>query len=287
MRWLLFLLALMVGVAQSQEAAKSQPKAQKTAQKRTADQRGTESQPLVVKAQEGEKTPERVEQDRHENEEKADRESRLVLWTFALAVLTGVLALIAGGQLVMFWIQLKLMTRATKDAGIAAKAAKDTATATNAQFHLTHRPRLIVRWIYLIDEKTIQYEVTNVGDMGAEIVAIHAEISLGDLPALGPYTDKLGETVPLIHAGASREITRVVMGDNEITEFQMQLGWNKVIAEGPHAADAKKIYFLGYISYKDPSIGIGHRTAFCRLYDYRKRRFMPIADADPDYEHAD
>ena len=123
--------------------------------------------------------------------------------------------------------------------------------------------------------------------MGAEIVAIHAEISLGDLPALGHYTDKLGETVPLIHAGESREITRVVMGDNEITEFQMQLGWNKVIAEGPHAADAKKIYFLGYISYKDPSIGIGHPTAFCLLYDYRKRRFMPIADADPDYEHAD
>lgn len=272
----------------------AQSHSSKTDKKSSEYQQGTEKNPLIVKRLDAEETPERRAQQSKEREEKSANEGRLIFWTWVLAIMAVVSALIAAGQLGMFWKQLGLMRDTTKNAGKAAKAALETAEVSKtmaqtdrADFFATHRPRLKVRWIYLIDDKTIQYEVTNVGQTGAEIVSIHTEISLGDLPALGPYTDKPGATVPLIHAGESREIPYVVMDDKTIAEFHLQLGWNKVIADGPHPADAKKIYFLGYISYKDPSVGIGHRTAFCRLYDYRKRRFMPMTDPDPDYEHAD
>jgi hypothetical protein len=47
-------------------------------------------------------------------------------------------------------------------------------------------------------------------------------------------------------------------------------------------AGIRHIYVLGYVGYLD-ELGIAHRTAFCRKYDARLRRFFAVQD--PDYEH--
>ena len=122
MRWLILSLVLLFGIAQSQEI--------KATDERTADQRGTEKQSLVIKALEAAKTAERIEQERPENEKKADRETRLVIWTVVLAVATIFLMLIAGGQLWMFWRQLRLMRDAVIDGAKVASAARDSADAS-------------------------------------------------------------------------------------------------------------------------------------------------------------
>ena len=42
------------------------------------------------------------------------------------------------------------------------------------------------------------------------------------------------------------------------------------------------LYFIGYILYRD-DIGVGRRTAFCRLYNFQTKRFEIVKD--PDYEY--
>jgi hypothetical protein len=53
------------------------------------------------------------------------------------------------------------------------------------------------------------------------------------------------------------------------------------VAQGDIAGD---IHFFGYMQYRD-NIGIVRRTAFCRRYDIRTRRFSVVDD--PDYEFSD
>lgn len=286
MRWLLLLLALMVGVAQSQEAAKSQPKAQKTAQKRTADQRGTESQPLVVKAQEAEKTPERVEQDRHENEEKADRESRLVLWTFALAVLTGVLALIAGGQLVMFWIQLKLMTQATKDAGIAAKAAQYSADAAKWEFIASHRPKLILRDATTEQDMeeliVVKYILSNIGGTPATIVAGALRVNVFKGWQFGP------ENLPEI-GGEESDIDSITLKSGEQVSLSFTsptLRWSDKNDTCHEFLEPEYgMFFSGQIVYEGRD-GVRRHTGFRRKYFSNQHRFLCI-DSGAHYEYQD
>ena len=75
--------------------------------------------------------------------------------TIALAILTLVLALIAGGQLVMFRSQLRLMRDGVQDAKDMAAAAKSSAEATKnssdlarEEFLATHRPRIRLRFVW-------------------------------------------------------------------------------------------------------------------------------------------
>jgi len=139
--FLAILLLTMWEAAQSQEptptpsVASQQLKSQlaKTHKRAAANPSGTDRNPFVVKSIEAEKTPERTEQERSEQEESAANERRLTTWTIVLAVATCILVLIAGGQLRMFWIQLGLIRESlvdTKEVADAAKISADAAEQT-------------------------------------------------------------------------------------------------------------------------------------------------------------
>lgn len=98
-------------------------------EKAAHDPAGTDKQPFVVKSLEAEKTPERTEQERPEREEKAANERSLIVWTIVLAGTTIILALFAGGQLYMFWVQLGLIRISLDEAKTAAEAASKAADA--------------------------------------------------------------------------------------------------------------------------------------------------------------
>jgi hypothetical protein len=81
-----------------------------------ADQRGSEQVPLVVKTLPQPKAPAEEAKERYEGHEKPNIERSMLALTLGLL-------LVALIQVVMFVRQLKLMRKATEDAGIAARAA--------------------------------------------------------------------------------------------------------------------------------------------------------------------
>ena len=156
MRWLVLLLVLIANVAWSNgpiprpavDSDVSQGHASKANKKAAADPQGTDKNPFVVKRLDAEETPERRTQQAQEREEKSALERRLVFWTWVLAVVAILAALIAGGQLVMFFKQLKLMETATIASGGAAHAAEQSVTQMRDTAQHELRPYVAIDQIY-------------------------------------------------------------------------------------------------------------------------------------------
>lgn len=288
MRWLLLSLALAVCNVQSQEPTKSQPEAHHTAKKRSTNQRGTENQPFIVKAKEAEKTPERIEQDRQENEEKTRRESRLVLWTLILAVLTGVLAVIAGIQVAMFYKQLGLMKTAVTDGTETAKAARDTAKTTYAAFVASHRPRMVLRSVYFdfppdggeIAKVPIKFIFVNIGDTEATLLGFDVDWAETESRNILPP--------PILYEDMPRHFD----GGGEFKSgFQLVHLWESPLStvsiEAMSRPKANAFYVFGKITYLDNN-GSQRTSAFCRWYDPKIRSFRKLDGSKyMEYEYED
>lgn len=106
----------------------------------TTKERGTEKNPFIVKSLETEKSPETAEQERREQYEKSANERGLVVWTIVLAGATITLALVAAGQLGMFWRQLRFMRIAIEDGTKMANAAIDSNKLDREVFIADQRP---------------------------------------------------------------------------------------------------------------------------------------------------
>jgi len=227
-------------------------------------------------------------------------------WTeVATAIATVVLAIIAGGQAFLFIWQLRLMRRGVDDATTAADAAKESADAAKVaaeqsvegnrlardEFAANHPPHIIVRRVSL-DEGTwffnqpvtkawkIQYIVANTGRGKASIFegnATVAEVEKG-LPAIPPFDDE-GDFSGTFDLIAGESTPQFVYLKREVVDaFQ-----SAIMIDGGKLEYKKSIYFFGYVQYRD-QIGIVRRTAFCRLFDLKSRRFVAVAD--PDYEYS-
>lgn len=209
-------------------------------------------------------------------------DSLLVFFTLVLAIFTG------------------LLYRSTEKLWTATEKSIDLA---RQEFISAHHPKLIVRRVSLhqnhrgnritgIEHASagVEYEVTgveyivaNVGSTRATIIESNATIYVNELypgivnPGLGampPYDDdsqsigvvafEAGESGPFVEH--SEVITADLLYDTR--------------AESP--VTPKRLYFLGYILYKD-EIGTVRRTAFCRIYDHGSTRFFAIDDAEYEY----
>ncbi len=134
MRWLLLSLALALALAPAyaQESARVD-KVQATQSTGAADKKGAEKYRSTAKSADAEPTAARREQERAGSEAKTAREERIAFWMILLAAATALLALIAGGQLGMFWRQLRFMREDSKDARSLAVAARFMSQASKAQ----------------------------------------------------------------------------------------------------------------------------------------------------------
>ena len=303
MHWFLLSLSLIFGVAHSQEPApdgressqksKAQPKSGNTAAAK--DQRGTAQSPFVVQVlpSENAHTKSQSEQ-RHENEKTATDEL-IAYATIALAAITFFLALYTA----KLWKatvklgseakdtserQAREMEQSLSIAKASADAATESAKLSRADFASTHRPRLIVRRIYFRSASQIAYEVANIGATGAEILGIKQMLCFDKLPAGSPSNEvstHVGATY--IHAGTYFEFIHVITDEKVLEEWGFREGWANAKVLG---ATEPIVYFLGHVAYKD-RLGVGRRTAFCRIYDFSAERFMPMPKADQDYEHVD
>ncbi|MEK6640164.1 MAG: hypothetical protein AABZ17_05785 [Nitrospirota bacterium] len=245
-------------------------------EKLTTNPTGTDKKPFVIKIFGAEKTPERIDQDRPEREEKAANERSFVVWTSVLGGATIVLAIIAGIQVVMFWMQLKLMRTAISDGTLVAKTARE-------EFLSTHRPKITVRRVALEEDRrtaeiSIRYEIVNIGTRPAHILGGIAQIMLWQHPKdspLPPFTDPLDTALynvrgTIIEPGARHsEIVKA----SEAVESAFQFG---------RASDCSNLYFLGFIKYRDDRDTI-RETSFCRRFE--KTGFSKVDP--PDYEYED
>lgn len=205
------------------------------------------------------------------------------LSTVFIAIFTLTLSLATKGLFAMAERQAEDMRVSLRIAKDSADAAVESTKLARAEFASTHRPRLIVRRIYFKSDSTVAYEVANIGAAGAEILDAKNMVCFDKLPTGDPNVGVSAFiAADYVHAGTYFEFVHGIADDKVIEEFSSRKGYAKVGA----TKAIKPTYFLGHIAYKD-SLGISRRTAFCRVYDFGTERFMPIPNADQDYEHVD
>jgi len=196
------------------------------------------------------------------------------------------LVIVGGCQLALFWVQLKYIRESLNDAAAAADAAKNSADLAREEFNATQRAKLVVRELLKLPRHIerasveVRYVVANVGGSEAEIVESWIEIQNvqdGILWPLQPTegANPIGKVI--IEAG------RHIFLEQNSTVSHASLGIGQIGARR-HQRDEPELFFRGFILYEDRN-HIKRRTAFCRRYDFKARRFR-IVD-DPDDEYAD
>lgn len=133
----------------------SQPVPTKPSQQTTAQQnRGTESEPLVVKVLNPKKSQEELDAEKAKESTAAAREQRiadatndLAGYTFGLYRATLILALITGGLVALGTFQLFDNKRSIKAAEQSARAAAATVKLTRDMFIAENRPILKVKFV--------------------------------------------------------------------------------------------------------------------------------------------
>jgi hypothetical protein len=207
-------------------------------------------------------------------------EKQIAYYTKWLAWFTGALVAVSG-------IQGYFLLRADRTARIAAEAARGSADLGRKEYAANRRPRLIVRRISIDEPRPrggistvpclqIQYVIANIGDNRAYVTDNYANlyfVKSGErLPALPPFEGERNTIGPMeLGNGVSKPI---IINTSEKGGRFLET----------KLAHGDRMYFLGYIQYRD-DLGNERRTAFCRGYSGKNKRFHTISV--PDYDYVD
>jgi hypothetical protein len=164
------------------------------------------------------------------------------------------------------------------------KYLRDIARYQYRSMVLQHRPRLVVRRVFLQPMEvgfpiTVQYDVANTGGSAARIVQLERSLWIG---SEGKFIDINGsqqrvEKLKNAHLlKASEAFQGSVRGKVDLTE--------SMISQINTTTATAGINLVGVIGYQD-EIGIKRRTAFWRRYDplLEKPQFVTANDADAEY----
>lgn len=239
------------------------------------DRRGTEHQPLVVRTIPNTVPDEERERVTREREVQIANEVELNKWTAVLAVTTVFLALIALGQFLMFFFQLRLMKSGAKDTSELARSASINAAAAKLSADASQR---IVEIMKDTAEKQLRayvsVDTTKVTDaQGNEVQQIGLSVRNGGLtPA---YKLQAWMTV----AVRANEPTfpfeePMQLADKGWTLLDakeaklMKLDYPQFSPEELAAvrANVRALYLWGEITYND-IFGVQRRTSFSYLRD--------------------
>jgi hypothetical protein len=205
----------------------------------------------------------------------------------------GALIAVSGIAVAAFTLTLWLAT-----SGLL-KATNRSIILAQREFVSAHPPKIIVRRVSL-DEGSgsvasgisrpwkIQYVIANIGLGRATIYEGNATVRVFEkgLPAIPPYADEGDILGPIVLASGESRPEVVYLDDNTEAKSAIMAGfWDEAMetVAGPGGAPLPKcMYVFGYFQYRD-DIGVVRRTAFCRLYNFRTKRFSAVDD--PDYEY--
>ncbi|MCX7192358.1 MAG: hypothetical protein NTY60_01810 [Proteobacteria bacterium] len=309
-RWILLVLALTVPLSSFSGENKNHH-SQDAQHASNTEKRGTDADPIAIKILPGPDAETKAAKDEKWRDEKS-QEDRVL--TRAMIILAGFTALLTVFTGCLWWVTKKLATdasvtaqRQAEDMKMSLKLAEQQMTLAGRQADLaekqhglqrwqylaTHRPKLIIRRIWL-DEgdgdyfsqgsrcPQIQFNIANIGGSLATIIESNATFAKieGTFPAIPPYSVDTNTIKCTIREAGQSDPTEIL--DIEDVEVSRDVrSWRgKTITGG----DSSPYYFLGYIQYRD-GIDIVRRMAFCRRYNPATKRFVEIDD--PEYEYAD
>lgn len=294
----LFVMSLILAFSHIALAQSEKPQGN-TSKQAMQDDRGTEKQPFVIRGIPTTKTKEEVDRQEKQYAEQTSISRGVAHSLGEMSIdsrvnlgLTIILILVAGGQLVLFWRQLRLIDKSLKPAQVAAEAAKKSADLAREEFISSHRPRLIVRRVQArftpaINEHGINLVIANIGDsistnitgnINIKVISTshQAEFEKESMPQYGNVEIDIGALInrpprnsPDLSAG---QRTFVFFGSDEINADSMTR-----IDRGENL-----LYFYGYITYSDVN-GISRDCGFFRTYNPNSGKFHAKED-DPDYE---
>lgn len=211
------------------------------------------------------------------------RETSKAAWAAIIAAGAACFAtLIAFGQFVMFWIQLRKMDESNKTAAKAAIAAETAANATKSEFEASHRPWIKVKLNLLGDfvrnesgnwVLPVEFTMTNIGNEVAQDAYPHTGFFAGE----GFVDDVLKAQTQLASVFApiadSSHIGFTIFPDDS---FKITIGLTltaDTVAEknAPYAdmgsADwLPPLFIVGSVHYKSTIGTTRYRTGFIREF---------------------
>jgi hypothetical protein len=257
---LLIVLALMFTWLQSQQPTKT-------------DQRGTEQSPFVVKTLKTPKSQAEIEQESEDREQKATNDGRIV-------ILTGVLALVAVGQLGVYLYQAIKLRETVKSAGEQAKAMErhigEAARSADAMERIAATiqtgNRAVMRAYLTVNTGSGAYQerdrigqpdikfavyptVTNTGNTPARHVRIRKKAAFlpSTLPDNFTYEELGGDTEdPFATVAAHQSYTIHAVVDDFVPDAEVAR---------IKAGDGRNLHAWGEITYED-IFGDTHTTKF-------------------------
>ena len=193
------------------------------------------------------------------------------------AIATAIMAAFTG---CLWWSTKKLWETTEKSIELARE-----------EFIATHRPKLRVHSISFTYNCTIeaegwnvQYLIDNIGESSA--IINKCKFTFKKLKEPFPVHLPFSDESPLIEKVfiKSGESTK-----GSICQFDKEtrgavLFHKTALDGGSQGRNSNDLYFFGYIDYTD-NIGTNRRTAFCRQYNIKTRRFTKVEDEDYEYSY--
>jgi hypothetical protein len=251
-RWMLLVLSLVFGIAQSQEP---HPKATSSEKGATKDNHGTAASPLVVEVVPTEYAKKEAAENAKEREEKLQLDRNLVGFTEDLRNLTGVLAGIGLLQLIVFGLQAKRLRQTIESAErIERPFVVETYTANELMpnGHATNLyPDLAVSYI-----PGVQYGEINCGKTPAIITAQYVDlVVLEQLPEIPPYGnwEEFGDAILPSNGHRGPAFIPMGVGDGGTVQHFSAQDWADM------KTGKKFFFFFGRIKYKS-IFGKEHET---------------------------
>jgi hypothetical protein len=257
---------------------------------RAPEQRGTDEAPISVKILPADEAKDKADQDKRERAEKAlvDKKAafetqRIADYTLWLSALTGGLVVIAFGQAVLFWYQLRLIREGLADSKKAAEAAEESTSISRTAFTQLQRPWIFVELSPQLGgssedelEPYAVFDIVNHGRMPALIEECHGEISQAEL---GPEHPILrDEFTGILGPGKAMERSEIYcpVGFKYGVIVDISGGVSAVYPE-PTIADWST--FL-YIVFRYRGVNDGEYTSsFCWRYDTGMHRWAKFEES--------
>jgi hypothetical protein len=225
--------------------------------------------------------PRSAAQDAQVRGEKSSTDWWLMMFTGAVALFT---LMLAAASILFYRAGERRLKLIEGNAADQSRETKDAIDLARKEFVASHRPRLRVRFIELRplvagERMMADIGVANIGVNDAAVISIGADIAC--------RTKTCGWESPGLNVSANQSIspaTRIIKSGEQKTFFlqsEHPLSLNNF-----HKVHYKEfdLCAVGIIKYVD-GIGTNRHTAFFRVYDSVRKRF--VAADEPSYEYED